>query len=143
MHTPVAVTGGFDDIRSAHLRFLEEAARLGEVTVWLWPDESLRSLTSRPPRFPLAERAYFLEAIRWVSRVRVLPLPFDPNALPLKGQSRPAYWVDDEHSAHPARALFCRQHGIQHRILSRNQIAGFPPPAPPPPTPPATNNPIT
>ncbi|HOX04432.1 MAG TPA: adenylyltransferase/cytidyltransferase family protein [Candidatus Paceibacterota bacterium] len=135
MHTPVAVTGGFDDIRSAHLRFLEEAARLGEVTVWLWPDESLRSLTSRPPRFPLAERAYFLEAIRWVSRVRVLPLPFDPNALPLKGQSRPAYWVDDEHSAHPARALFCRQHGIQHRILSRNQIAGFPAPAPRPPTP--------
>ena len=56
---------------SAHadLRFLQEAARLGEVTVLLWPDETLRQITGKPPKLPLAERSYFLEAVRYVTRV--------------------------------------------------------------------------
>jgi len=65
----VVVAGGFDDIRSRHLRFLEEAARFGELTVLLWPDQTVRELTGAPPVFPEAERLYFLNAIRYVSRV--------------------------------------------------------------------------
>ena len=37
----VVVSGGFDDIKSRDLRFLEEAAKLGELTVLLWPDATL------------------------------------------------------------------------------------------------------
>jgi glycerol-3-phosphate cytidylyltransferase-like family protein len=40
----VVVSGGFDDIKSRDLRFLEEAAKLGEVSVLLWPDETLQRL---------------------------------------------------------------------------------------------------
>ena len=65
----IVVTGGFDDFRSSHLRFLEEAARLGEVTVLLWPDEAVQKLTGKPPKFPETERLYFLNAVRYVSRV--------------------------------------------------------------------------
>ena len=63
----VIVSGGFDDIRTRDLRFLEEAAKLGELTVMLWPDETLRKLTGTAPKFPLAERQYFLNAVRYVS----------------------------------------------------------------------------
>ncbi len=52
----VVVSGGFDDLRARHVRLLEEAAKLGELTVLLWPDETLQCLTGRPPKFPLAER---------------------------------------------------------------------------------------
>jgi hypothetical protein len=51
----VLVSGSFDDVRSKHLRFLEEAARLGQVQVLVWDDEAVRAVTGQPPRFPLAE----------------------------------------------------------------------------------------
>ena len=65
----VLVSGGFDDIKSRDLRFLEEASKLGELTVVLWPDATLQQLTGKAPKFPLAERKYFLSAVRYVSRV--------------------------------------------------------------------------
>ena len=65
----MVVTGAFDDLRSGQIRFLEEAARLGEVTALLWADELVRQLEGRGPKFPEAERAYFLQAIRFVRQV--------------------------------------------------------------------------
>ena len=65
----VIVAGGFDDIRSRDLRFLEEAARLGRLTVLLWDDRTVERLTGTPPKFPLAERNYVLNAIRYVGNV--------------------------------------------------------------------------
>ena len=50
----IVVSGGFDDIKSRDLRFLEEAAKLGELTVLLWPDAGLQQLTGKAPKFPLA-----------------------------------------------------------------------------------------
>src|SRR5208337_2973912 len=38
----IVVSGGFDDIRSRDLRFLEESAKLGSVTVLLWTDEAIQ-----------------------------------------------------------------------------------------------------
>lgn len=55
----VVVSGGFDNINSRDLRFLEEAAKLGELTVLLWPDEVVERLTGSAPKFSLAERLYF------------------------------------------------------------------------------------
>ena len=78
-------TGGFDDIRSSHLRFLEEAARFGELTVLLWPDQTVQELTGQPPIFPEAERLYFLNAIRYVSRVIPATGTVNPDELPDPG----------------------------------------------------------
>ncbi len=39
----VVVTGSFDDMRSRHIRFLEEAAQLGQVRVLVWDDEAVRA----------------------------------------------------------------------------------------------------
>ena len=54
----VVVTGAFDDLRSGQIRFLEEAARLGEVTALLWADDLVRQFEGNGPKFPQAERAY-------------------------------------------------------------------------------------
>jgi len=53
----VAISGGFDDIRSPDLRFFEEASKLGEVTVLVWPDDAIQSVTARPPTVPPSRRA--------------------------------------------------------------------------------------
>lgn len=67
---PKAITSGpFDDVRSPDIRFLEEASEFGELTVYLWSDEQILAKSGKPPKFPLAERQYFLESLRYVARV--------------------------------------------------------------------------
>jgi cytidyltransferase-like protein len=130
MAKQIIVCGGFDDIRSRHLRFLEEAARLGELIVLLWADETLSQIAGQPPKFPLAERLYFLAAVRYVTRVVPLPAAVDTNALPqLQGVS-PQVWVDEEATANDLRRAYCRRLGIEYRVLPAAQMCGFPEPPP-------------
>ncbi len=86
----VIVSGGFDDIKSRDLRFLEESAKLGELTVLLWPDETLKKLTGKAPKFPLAERKYFLNAVRYVSRVVEADSSANFDTLPKNLKRRPS-----------------------------------------------------
>ena len=132
MKKQIVVTGAFDDIRSRHLRFLEEAAKLGELTVLLWPDEALQKFTGQPPKFPLAERLYFLNAIRYVSRVIPVSGPVNPDQLADTGTFKPEVWVDLETPANKTRETFCREHGLEYRILRGEELRGFPESAPAP-----------
>ncbi len=127
---PVVVSGAFDDLRARHLRFLEEAARIGSVTALLWPDELIQARTGRPPKFPTAERCYFLDAVRYVARVQVLPATMNVDRLDGIGNLQPAVWVNEETEASAARQDYCEAHGIDYRVLSSAQMTGFPEPPP-------------
>jgi cytidyltransferase-like protein len=37
----------------------------------IWSDEATKAATGKPPKFPLAEREYFLRSIRWINQVTV------------------------------------------------------------------------
>ena len=132
MSAQVVVSGGFDDLRARHLRFLEEASRLGDLTVLLWPDETLHQQAGQPPKFPLAERLYFLNAVRYVARVAPLAAPCDINTLPRMDGFRPQVWVDEEGQSAEARRAYCRQHGLEYRVLTASQLQCFPAPPPMP-----------
>jgi cytidyltransferase-like protein len=127
----VVVSGGFDDIKSRDLRFLEEAAKSGPLTVLLWPDEMLRKLTGQAPKFPLAERRYFLNAIRHVGEVVEAGAAAKPDELP--AEWRADVWA--EPSSNSARAEYCRAHNISYRVFKPDELAGFPEPPLLPPTP--------
>ena len=132
-HTQVIVSGGFDDIRSRHLRFLEEAAKLGELTVLLWPDAALEKVTGKAPKFPVAERLYFLNAVRYVSRVIEAASQMHPDALPC--DVRADLWVDEPTLTNAARQKFAAEKGIAYRVLTDPELAGFPAPPPMPSAP--------
>jgi cytidyltransferase-like protein len=135
MSKSVVVTGAFDDLRSRHLRFLEEAAKLGELTVLLWPNRAVQQLIGKPPKFPEAERFYFLNAVRYVSRVLPVTGRVDPDELPDVNGFHPQVWVDAEGPGNEARKAFCRRQGLEYRVLSAEQLKGFPEPAPLPAVP--------
>lgn len=127
----VVVSGGFDDIRSRDLRFLEEAARLGQLTVLLWNDQTIQRFTGIWPRFSLAERNYVLNAIRYVGQV----IPVDnagPDSLPEIPGLRPEIWADLETRAHAGRKKFCGDNNMLYRVFKGEELAGFPqsPPMP-------------
>ncbi len=123
----VVVTGSFDDLRSRHIRFLEEAARPGDLHVLLWDDAIVRAATGKPPKFLQAERLYLLRAIRYVTNVGPIGnWPYNLDALPPVEGLRPDVWVVHEASDNAAKRAFCAAHGLEYRVLTADDLAGFP-----------------
>ena len=141
----VLVTGAFDALRSRQMRFLQEAARLGEVTALLWSDELVRQFEGKPPKFPEAERDYFLGAIRFVKRVVVVraeksevrsPKPEARMAVELTrareaGVRPDVVVVNPLDDADPLKAA-CRAAGIECHVVADEDLCGFPELAPDP-----------
>ena len=128
----VVISASFDNLNSRDMRFIEEAAKLGELHVLLWSDEAVRKITGADPKFPLAEREYFVQAVRSVAGIQHSAMALDPNTLP--AGLRPDIWCVDEKSASSAKEVFCAAHGIEYRVLSAKDTGGFPAPTPLPPT---------
>jgi len=126
----IIVAGAFDDVRSRDLRFLQEAGKLGDVTVLLWTDEAIEKFTGKKPKFPLAERLYFLNAVRYISRA----MEFNPtsSADELPASIAADVWADWENPANGKRAEFCKQRGVAYRVVKNEELKGFPelPPLP-------------
>jgi cytidyltransferase-like protein len=124
----IIVSGAFDDIKPCDLRFLEEASKFGELTVLLWTDSNIEQIKGKPPKFPIAERNYFLSAVRYVSRVVQLGGNVRNDELPVLVGLRPDVWADLESPFQAARHKFCIANRIEHRVLSAKDVSGFPEP---------------
>jgi cytidyltransferase-like protein len=120
----VVVSGAFDDVRSRDLRLLQEAAGVGELTVLLWSDASVEKFKGKPPKFSFVERLYFLNAVRYVSRVTELGAERFADQLP--GNLPADVWADLETAANPMREEFCRKHEISYRVMKASDLKGFP-----------------
>jgi cytidyltransferase-like protein len=121
--TSVAVCGSFDDLRSRHVRFLEEASKFGQLHVLLLSDEVAAAVEGKTPKFPLAERRYFVEALRYVARVSVVSKAFDRQTLPLKSDAR----VVDGAGDTPERRRFCESNGLTYHVIPDEKLKIFPP----------------
>jgi cytidyltransferase-like protein len=122
----IVVTGGFDNLRSPQVRFLQEASRLGEVHVLLWSDDTVARLDGCPPKFPLAERKYFLEAIRYVRQVQVVYRWAQRDVLPRPCECEADVWVVDEGENNRARRDFCASIGLGYHVVSSADLQGWP-----------------
>jgi len=122
----VVVTGSFDDICSRDLRFLEEAAKLGMLHVLLWSDDVAQALEGRAPRFPEAERQYFLQAVRYVDHLSLITEPFAPDTLPQVAGLTPGAWVIQTTEDTPQKRAYCTAHNLAYRMLTDADLVGFP-----------------
>jgi cytidyltransferase-like protein len=124
--TTVVVTGSFDNLGSRHVRFLEEASKLGRLRVLVWSDEVVRSLEGKAPGFPAQERQYLLQAIRYVGDVIMVTGKVERDALPRIDGTPPEIWAVDEASDTPEKRTYCKLHGVQYRVLHEKSLDGFP-----------------
>ena len=134
----VVVSGIFDDIRSRDLRFLEEASRLGRLTVLLWDDDLSARAAGRAPKFGLEERRYVLEAVSAVEGVEVAVFggletgEASGGGFPALEALEPDLWVLGEsiglpaESSSKAKEAWCAGRGIGYRVLGAEALAGFP-----------------
>jgi len=129
----IIVAGAFDDLGSRQIRFLEEVARLGPIIVALWSDE-LAAAVHGKCKFPLDERRYVLEAIRFVERVLTTP-DLQPDELPMPSSSLSSdgnpenltkqTWAMLEGEDNEARRKFCADSRIGLAVIPPAALAGF------------------
>ena len=124
----VVVTGSFDDLGSKHVRFLEEASKLGHVQVLMWSDEVVRALEGTAPEFPEQERLYLLQGIRYVGEVRVVTGQVERDTITEIDGTLPEIWAVDEASDTPQRRTYCKSRGIQYHVVKQENLRGFPRP---------------
>ena len=120
------VMGSFDDLRSSDVRFLEEAARRGELHAFLWSDEVVRRLDGRDPKFSLGERMYLLQAIRHVHQVHLVDQLTERECLPPYGELSGGAWVVDEGSDTPQKRAFCASYGMNYQVVKHDVLRRFP-----------------
>ena len=120
------VSDSLDDLNIAHVRLLECAAEQGPVHLVLWSDEAIVSVTGCQPKFPLPERRYAAQAIRYIEEVHIIEGPLDPQAL-IAGMAPGDIWLtaDSEHA--DAGRDACANAGISCVVLDAEQIASLPP----------------
>ncbi len=123
----VVVSGSFDNIRSRQVRFLEETARFGSVHVSLWPDHVIKTMTGAEPKFPLQERKYFLEGLRYVHKVWIVDEVPGPDELSQVTGFNPDMWVVSENEDSPAKQKYCASQGMLYQVVSEASLHGFPP----------------
>lgn len=124
---PIAVvSGSFDDLKLSHVRFLEEAARIGTLQVFLWSDELVLILEGQHPKFPQKERLYLLQSIRYVSKVNLVTHLLDSNSLPNVDEPYSTTWVMRESEDNHQRHYFCIRTGLRWQVIRQDVLDKIP-----------------
>jgi cytidyltransferase-like protein len=122
----VVVTGSFDSLRSRHIRFLEEASRLGKLHALIWSDASILALENIEPEFPQEERLYLVQAISYVDRAKLVNVDTKPGLMSCIEEASPTVWVVHRGVGFREERSFCHSRGIEYRILPEEDLDGFP-----------------
>jgi cytidyltransferase-like protein len=122
----VVVSGTFDDLRSRHIRFLDEASRLGRLHLQLWSDLITETLGRDRNKFPQEERLYFLGAVRFVEQVTLVTTLPNPHIIPMVDELKPDIWVVRQSDNDPHKLAFCESHGIDYVVIPEERLAGYP-----------------
>jgi len=121
----IVLCAPFDNINIRDIRLLHEASRLGPVHIYLWDDDTINTLTGKAPKFPLAERRYYLESVRYVSKVTVVCVN-DANTLPEEALATAGTWVVHASDDTPSRQTCCRKHGLKYKAFSEKDLDDLP-----------------
>lgn len=125
MNRAIVLTS-FDDVRSRDVRLIEEASRSGAVHVLLESDMAVERRTGAPPRFPMAERRYLAEAIRWVAAVIETDDPVARRSVPELATDERDVWVMPALEATENRHAFAASHGLALREVSEAALHRVP-----------------
>jgi cytidyltransferase-like protein len=120
------VSGSFDNLGYQDVRLLEEAAMFGSLHVFLWSDGLVRTLDGNYPKFPLEEREYLIQGIRYVNRVLVVNRLPDRDSLPNFDENGSTIWVVSEASNNAAKRLFCASYGLKYQVVKQASLKNIP-----------------
>ncbi len=121
---PVVIETSLDNLRSADVRFLEEASGHGPLHVRILSDELIAERTGARPLFPAEERVFLAESMRWVTSTEIVDRPLAAEMGDLV--SSHAVVVALEGQVDPVARAAADAHGVPFLTMPGTQIAGFP-----------------
>lgn len=122
----VMVTGTFDWLHSGHVRFFEEVAGYGKLTVIVGHDANIRLLKGEGhPLFPQEERLYMVQSIRYVHQAMLSTGSGWLDAEPELESLRPDMYAVNEDGDKPEKRAYCEAHGIEYLVLNRRPKEGL------------------
>jgi glycerol-3-phosphate cytidylyltransferase len=124
--TDVVLSGSFDHMRAPHIRLLDEACKLGAVHVFLWNDAAVEALTGQAPKFPEAERLYYVQALSYVRTVTLVDQPAGADELPDPARMQDATWVVSEEDDNTAKRAHAQTYGLTYQVISEKTLATYP-----------------
>jgi len=123
----VVVTGSFDWFHSGHVRFFEECSELGDLYVFIGHDDNIKLLKGPGhPLFPAAQRRYIPACIRYAQGAYITTGHGWMDAEPDFLRFHPDIYAVNEDGDKPDKQEFCRQRGIEYRVLKRLPKPGLP-----------------
>ena len=94
---------------------MHRASLLGRVHIYLWDDALTENKTGQAPKFPLAERRYYLNAVRFVEQVTVISDLADSEKLPVDN-ANVTTWVVCPEDDTKAKRTYCEAQEITYHV---------------------------
>ena len=118
------VEHSLDDLRSDDVRFLQEAGGHGDLHVRIPSDALIEELSGAQPKFPVAERLFLAESLRWVSSAEVVDQPLSAvlDTLAAEVSTLAVRGEDDDLALRSAAEAA----GLKVQSISPDDRAGFP-----------------
>jgi len=126
MTKTIITSGGFDNLCSKQVRFLHEISKSGQVHLLLFADELLESIGDTEPKFPLPERQYYLQSIRYVNRVHIITDLAQLQNIPEIAGPKVDLWFVLPSEETPECRQYAETGGIEYRRVPDEQLTGFP-----------------
>mgnify|MGYP001546796036 CR=1 FL=1 len=121
----VMVSGCFDLLHSGHIKFFEEANKLGNVYVQIGSDKTIKNLKNYNPMFPEEERLYLVQSCKYVYSAKISGgngyLDFQEDLINIKPD---IFFVNYDGDRKEKREL-CKKYNIQYIINIREPKKGL------------------
>ncbi|PQO43824.1 adenylyltransferase/cytidyltransferase family protein [Blastopirellula marina] len=112
-------SGCFDMLHVGHMRFLDQAARYGDLFVAVASDATIRSLKGRRPDVPQDERLESIRSLRSVARTAISPGSGLLDFAPLLAEFRPQRLIVNYDGDYPEKRLLCERLGIEYVVIQQ------------------------
>lgn len=126
MAQTIITAGSFESMDSKQIRFLYEIAKNAEVHVLLFADELRESVAGSKPKFPLPERLYYVESIRYVKQVYTISdISQLQNISQVLGKKADVYCSMQADVCEKCRKG-CEEQGIKYKTISDSVLSDYP-----------------
>ena len=122
----VFVSGCFDLLHSGHIKFLTEAAKLGDLYVSAGSDENIYKLKHRKPIYNEKERKFMLEALRCVKKVFIGSGDGFLDFIPELEKVKPDIFFVNSDGDSKEKREYMKKNGIKYVVMERIPEKGLP-----------------
>ena len=121
----VFVSGCYDLLHSGHVEFFRQAAQYGDLYVGIGSDATILEYKHHKTVYSEQERLFMVKAIRYVKDAFINAGSGIMDFIPTVEALKPDILVVNEDGDKEEKRQFCKEHGIEYVVLSRDPHEGL------------------